>query len=744
MPRKFLPRNQWNKAKKAKQAKEIADHNSRHVVNLSDEQLDAPTLSLLSKGLNFCPTPRPDHLSKQLTDLLIYERRCRLRLHFLLNIDPYDTPEGFKVPSAWTPTSGRSTALDAYLSNITDQILKSTDHPTRSNLTPDEQAAMLRLTKNNNIEIKSADKGGAIVVMNRSDYKAECLRQLRNKAHYARTGTDQTPIVSERVTAYLRACKKQQTIPDKVVDYLIPKDPRTAVFYILPKIHKENNPGRPIISANECPTEKISQFVDFHLRPLAQAVPSYIKDTNHFLEILHNISPLQPESIMCTIDVSALYTSIPHEEGIAAIKSALLTRPSQSPPTSVITHLTRMILTNNVFRFDDTHYRQIQGTAMGTKMAPSYAILFMAQLESEILKYEPTITLWKRYIDDIIMIFDHGEDELKKFLSHLNTLHPTIKFTFEYSRASINFLDVHVTKNTTGHLMTDLFVKPTDSHAYLNYSSCHPRHIVNSIPYSQALRIIRICSDVDSRKTRPNDLQSNLIARGFPAKLVRRSIDLASAPNRSTSTEKKTQSVPLILTFDPRKRDLNKHITNNEPLLNTDLMGQRFNEEYHTMITFRRPRNLKDILVHSDFVRKPKTRSGMTTCPKHCSSCPRIQPGTEFTSKATGETFTIQGSHNCRSSYIIYLIECSQCQCQYVGQTSNTLHCRLISHVSDIRRKKYTSIGTHFNSPGHNVNHLKATVIAPSYRDANFRMRHEEAWIRILKSWYPHGLNIKE
>ena len=200
----------------------------------------------------------------------------------------------------------------------------------------------------------------------------------------------------------------------------------------------------------------------------------------------------------------------------------------------------------------------------------------------------------------------------------------------------------------------------------------------------------------------------------------------------------------MILTFDPRKRCLNQHVTANEPLLATDSMGQRFHDEYHTMVTFRRPRNLKDILVHSDFHKKPRRSPGMRTCPKHCASCPRIKTCTEFSSTATGESFKIQGSHNCLSSHVVYLIECAKCKCQYVGQTSNTVHSRLTSHVSNIRRRKYTSVATHFNSPGHNLNHLKLNVISTSYRDANSRMRHEEAWIRILKSWYPHGLNIKE
>ena len=108
---------------------------------------------------------------------------------------------------------------------------------------------------------------------------------------------------------------------------------------MLPKIHKAGNPGRPIISANECPSEKISEFVDFYLRPLAQDVPSYIKDTNDFLNFLHDLGQLRADTLLCTIDVSALYTSIPHNEEIAAVKVALDKRSAQEPPTSFLTHL---------------------------------------------------------------------------------------------------------------------------------------------------------------------------------------------------------------------------------------------------------------------------------------------------------------------------------------------------------------------------------------------------------------------
>ena len=73
-------------------------------------------------------------------------------------------------------------------------------------------------------------------------------------------------------------------IDEKTLEYLIPDSPKPDRFYFLPKVHKANNPGRPIVSANGHPTEKISAFVDFHLRQHVEALPSFIKDTTDCLQ----------------------------------------------------------------------------------------------------------------------------------------------------------------------------------------------------------------------------------------------------------------------------------------------------------------------------------------------------------------------------------------------------------------------------------------------------------------------------
>ena len=102
--------------------------------------------------------------------------------------------------------------------------------------------------------------------------------------------------------------------------------------------------------------------------------------------------------------------------------------------------------------------------------------------------------VWWRYIDDIFILWEHGEEEFKEFLEALNCYQPTIKFTAECSRVKINCLDVTVRKKDN-QLVTDLYVKPTDTHQYLHASSCYVSHCKKSIPFIQALGLNRICSE---------------------------------------------------------------------------------------------------------------------------------------------------------------------------------------------------------------------------------------------------------
>ena len=190
--------------------------------------------------------------------------------------------------------------------------------------------------------------------------------------------------VQERVKEYTTRLHKDNLIDSETLKCLSPtSEPKAGRFYTLPKIHKQGNPDRPIISSNGHPTERISEFVDYHLKPLVQNLPSFIKDTTHFLLQLQKLGPLPDNALIVTLDVSSLYTNIPHNEGIDACRYFLNIRQDKLLPADNICDLIKMILTMNNFSFNNEHYLQKHGTAMGTRMAPSYANLFMGKFEQQ-------------------------------------------------------------------------------------------------------------------------------------------------------------------------------------------------------------------------------------------------------------------------------------------------------------------------------------------------------------------------
>ena len=94
----------------------------------------------------------------------------------------------------------------------------------------------------------------------------------------------------------------------------------TPQFHILQKIHEANIPGRPFVSSVECHASKISKFVDHYLKPQAEALPSYIKNTADFINKINDGENITGEIFLVTLDVKFLHTNNPNYKGIEAQK----------------------------------------------------------------------------------------------------------------------------------------------------------------------------------------------------------------------------------------------------------------------------------------------------------------------------------------------------------------------------------------------------------------------------------------
>ena len=179
-------------------------------------------------------------------------------------------------------------------------------------------------------------------------------------------------------------------------------------------------------------TENISAFVDEHLKKFTPRIPGYVKDTTHFISIMKSIQ-LDSKDLFVTIDVTSLYTNIPYTEGIAAINIMMKETGTDTLLKMFISNLAHQVLTKNYFNVNGKLYEQIQGTAMGTRMAPNYAITFTHYLETNFLSnYPKQPKIWLRFIDDIFMIWKEGNLELDKFLEALNSYHQNNKIHTHY------------------------------------------------------------------------------------------------------------------------------------------------------------------------------------------------------------------------------------------------------------------------------------------------------------------------
>ena len=280
--------------------------------------------------------------------------------------------------------------------------------------------------------------------MNTKDYVTKIHTHLQDHNTYKPfTYNPTTAIINDTCTLieYIHS----QHIIDKATEgfLLLLKNTRTPLFYGLPKIRKPGCPLRPIVSGCDSPTDHLSACVTHFIQPIASNLLSYIKDTKHFLNLIENLSPLPPNALLITADVTSLYTNILHEEGIAAVihfmeeyKHLL---PTICPPSHIVHIILDFIRKHGTFKLWTHIYTKswVPPWELSCPPPPPYANLFMEKEERTIiLTFLYLIYVWKCFIEDIFFIFLGSHSQLKSLMTFMNTISPTIKYTFPYRHFS--------------------------------------------------------------------------------------------------------------------------------------------------------------------------------------------------------------------------------------------------------------------------------------------------------------------
>ena len=626
------------------------------------------------------------------------------------------------------------------------------------------------------IVIKPNDKMGGQSVMNTVDY-VKRVEEMLNATFVDENDEEKRyyegPIAGmyvdqhfNQIKSFLEESSRSEIITENDAKNLLPKEPTPGRFYGLVKNQKpilegeQIPPLRPVVSGCGSNTEMISWMIDQEAKHMVPMPESYWQDTPHALRDLkeeNNKGPQPGNAILVTADVVGLYTNIPQDQGMQVFREALNSsrfRPEPKLPTEFLMTLLMFVLTCNLFIFNSSFWLQIYGTAMGTRVAPTFACIFMGWLETGLLAawVGTAVHMWRRFIDDIFFIWKGSEEELKEFMEHCNNFHPTIKFTFDYNihTRSVNFLDIHMWIDSNGYIQTDLYQKPGKVCQLLLPSSAHPSHICRSLPLSIAYRVRRLCSLTDQstcawqnlkqhlnlRKAKvptvPTQITSRfedqmiaLKSRGYKERAVLYQFQLVLLRSREEVMEKVVRTederaIILALPFDRRLPDAASILHQHYDLLVKRNPGVKEWMVRAPMVAHLRPANLRDFLVRAKLPpvdrRQGASRGaqpGFKKCGKaRCLSCIYTTNTRTHTSTLTGQTWPIKQSITCDDDSVVYSVTCSHGagHClrrpgQYVGKVGDTRPCRqrCTEHRGAIRNHFDTGVGEHFNLPGHEL-----------------------------------------
>ena len=696
------------------------------VTILGECQISDRQKALLALGPNFAPSKKfgakeAENIKANL-NRAIYSLRWKVEkekkgptvptaTEHLLNISPFPRSRLSLPPREEDEMEQRIKDFEFKIDDLIKKAMKRKEDVNLSRVEWTELMELKRRAIGGDLRISRSDKGGEFTVMPTSLDREIVKRHLSDVTLYEKTDKRFFDNSISKLNKLWKTLGSECNLPFNFIERFITTNATPPVLYTLVKTHKltgdceksmeaEKYKIRPIISACNGPTDKISWVLTKILSPILKMIPAHISNVYALLDKINSCNEDSSGNYsFASFDVEALYTNVDNNAATRALEEMLIQNEESINlygfTVGAIIRLIEEVLRSNCFCWSGYYYKQKRGLAMGNRIAPILAIVFMNKIES--IAINPKPILYLRYIDDILLI-TKNEEEINHYYDAINNMHNSIRLTIEKPvHDSLPFLNCLI-KLREGKFITGWYRKPTSKNIIIHRGSAHPARTKINVLQNMVTTAQRVCS---TEKERQKSVElANKIAKenGYE--------DIGFKPSYWATTKfvkgYVAFKIPFISEFFTKAID--RIVKSSNLPLN---------------VIVEHPRTLKNILTMN--------RVYDTGCvERSCLIC-----------RSNGE-----GS--CKKMGCIYLIRC-ECGSEYVGETGRSLTKRIEEHIRGLKNpsvKSYVDLplARHRVSKHHNKCPNITVKILGRESDPVRRKILEGMWIKRIKP----AINVKK
>lgn len=280
-------------------------------------------------------------------------------------------------------------------------------------------------------------------------------------------------------------------------------------FHILPKLHKGCPlTTRPIVGSPNWFTTPISKLISDLLKDTIQKHQHIAINT---LQVVKSINKFNTsissntEYYLVSMDIQSLYTNI-------NLKILYEITNSEYPD---ITKSIQFICNHNYFEYNEKTYQQIEGIAMGTNAAPELANIYLIHTIDKIIKSNPKIVLYQRYLDDLFLIWKDSKADFETWFTTFQSNKYNLKFTYTISKSKIEYLDLNIMIDENNKLQHSTHQKLLNKYGYIKQTSNHPIHTFKSWIVSELNRYSINSSSFGRYNLTKNSFYNRLLNRNY-------------------------------------------------------------------------------------------------------------------------------------------------------------------------------------------------------------------------------------